>query len=429
MEDKKLTHGLWEKTAPALQSFDLIRGENTTDVAIIGGGYTGLSAALHLAEEGTDVLLLEAKDIGFGGAGRNVGLVNAGLWLMPEEVIARVGKEMGEELIRVLGESPDLVFNLIEKHKIECEAVRAGTLHCADSPSGYSSLKQRESQWQERGAPVTLLDSEAAASLIGSKAFVGALLDKRAGTVQPLAYAYGLAKAAHNAGAKLYTNSPVISINRDNNVWILHTPYGMVKANAVILAVQGYADNAFKDMQQNLIPFNYFQFSTPPLPEEVSKTVLPERHAAWDNNLVLSSYRMDKAGRLLVGSVGQVDNFAYSLHKNWAERTVEKVFPQIGKVSFEHAWYGRIAMTTDHIPRFHILGPDFITVTSYNGRGIGPGSVFGKLMAQYIKKGPKTIIPLPLSNPEKVSMRNLRGLFYEAGARIYHTAQRRTDLF
>ena len=105
------------------------------------------------------------------------------------------------------------------------------------------------------------------------------------------------------------------------------------------------------------------------------------------------------------------------------------MFPQIGKVSFEHAWYGRIAMTTDHIPRFHILGPDFITVTSYNGRGIGPGSVFGKLMAQYIKNGSKTIIPLPLSTPKRVSMRNLRGLFYEAGARIYHTAQRRTDLF
>lgn len=429
MEDKTLTHGLWDKTAPKLQAFDSLKGENKTDVAIIGGGYTGLSAALHLAEEGTDALLLEAKEIGFGGAGRNVGLVNAGLWLMPEEVVSQLGKEIGEELIRVLGASPDLVFSLIEKHNIECEGVRAGTLHCADSASGYRALQQREAQWQERGAPVKLLDREAAAPLIGSKAFVGALLDKRAGTVQPLAYAYGLARAAHNAGAKIYTDSPVIAINRENNGWKLQTPNGVVKAKSVILAVQGYADNAFKDMQQNLIPFNYFQFATQPLPEEVQKTVLPERHGAWDTNLVLSSYRMDKAGRLLVGSVGQVDNMAYSLHKNWAKRSLEKVFPQIGKIDFEHAWYGRIAMTTDHIPRFHILGPDFVTVTSYNGRGIGPGSVFGKLLAQYIKQGSDSIIPLPLSSPKKVSMRNLRGLFYEAGARIYHTAQRRISVF
>ncbi|MBF0232407.1 MAG: FAD-binding oxidoreductase [Desulfamplus sp.] len=429
MQGSTITHGLWEKTAPTLQPFDSIKGKNSTDVAVIGGGYTGLSAALHLAEEGTDALLLEAKDIGFGGAGRNVGLVNAGLWLMPEEVIARLGKKIGEELIRVLGASPDLVFNLIEKHGIECEGVRAGTLHCADSTAGYRALQQREAQWQERGAPVTLLDRDAATPLIGSNSFVGALLDKRAGTVQPLAYAYGLAKAAHNAGAQIYTNSPVISINRDNNKWKLQTPGGVVKANSIILAVQGYADNAFKDMQQNLIPFNYFQFATPPLPEEIRKTILPERHGAWDTNLVLSSYRMDQAGRLLVGSVGQVDNMAYALHKNWAKRSVEKIFPQVGKISFEHAWYGRIAMTTDHIPRFHILGPDFITVTSYNGRGIGPGSVFGKLMAEYIKKSSNSLIPLPVSNPEKVSMRNFRGLFYEAGARIYHTAQRRISVF
>ncbi|MBF0211135.1 MAG: FAD-binding oxidoreductase [Desulfamplus sp.] len=429
MKYDDVTHGLWDKTALNAPSFDSIKGEHKADVAIIGGGYTGLSAALHLAEEGTDALLLEAQDIGFGGAGRNVGLVNAGLWLMPEDVIAKLGKEIGEELIRVLGASPDLVFRLIEKHNIDCEAVRAGTLHCADCSGGYRALEQREAQWQKRGAPVTLLKREAAAPLIGSNSFMGALLDKRAGTVQPLAYAYGLAKAAHNAGAKIYTKSPVTSISRDNNQWKLTTPNGVVKAKAVILAVQGYADNAFKDMQQNLIPFNYFQFATPPLPEDINKTILPQRHGAWDTNLVLSSYRIDKAGRLIVGSVGQVDNMGYALHKSWAQRTVAKVFPQVKNISFEHAWYGRIAMTTDHIPRFHILGPDFITVTSYNGRGIGPGSVFGKLLANSIKSGSTANIPLPLSEPSKVFMRGFRGLFYEAGARIYHTAQRRVSFF
>ncbi|MBC2705279.1 FAD-binding oxidoreductase [Desulfobacula sp.] len=429
MDNRALSHGLWDKTAPDRPSFESVRGEKVTDVAIIGGGYSGLSAALHLSQEGTQTILLEARDIGFGGAGRNVGLVNAGLWLMPSDVISELGNEIGEELIRVLGKSPDLVFDLIKKHNIECEAVRAGTLHCAHSRGGYKALQQREAQWQDRGAPVKLFNREEATPLIGSKKFHGALLDKRAGTIQPLAYAYGLSRAAKDAGANIYTNSPVLSYKRDKTCWQLTTPNGSVKAKAVILAVQGYAERAFKKMGKNLVPFNYFQFATQPLPESVLKTILPGKQGAWDTALVLSSYRLDDAGRLIVGSVGQVDNMAFNLHKKWVERSIAKVFPQIGSVSLEHAWYGRIAMTLNHIPRFHILGPDFITVTSYNGRGIGPGSVFGKLMAEYIKTGSTAGIPLPVSKPEKVPMRGFRGLFYEAGARMYHLAQRRTGLF
>lgn len=429
MEDKTLSHGLWDETAPTLQPFDSVHGEMKTDVAIIGGGYTGLSAALHLAEEGTDAMVLEAKHIGYGGAGRNVGLVNAGLWLMPSDVIAELGTDVGEELIRVLGKSPDLVFSLIEKHGIQCEAVHKGTLHCAHSKGGYRALQQREAQWQERGAPVTLLNRDEAEPLLGSRAYHGALLDERAGTVQPLAYAYGLATAASKAGAKIFTGSPVISINRANNAWKLETPGGSVTAKAVILAVQGYADHAFKEMAKNLIPFNYFQFATQALPDDILKTILPGKQGAWDTNLVLSSYRLDRSGRLIVGSVGQVDNMGYQLHKNWVKRTIKRVFPQVGNIELTHGWYGRIAMTPNHIPRFHILGPDFVSVTSYNGRGIGPGSVFGKLLAEYIKKDSNVSIPLPVSKPEKVFMRDLRGFYYEAGARIYHTAQRRTSLF
>jgi len=168
MQDKTLSHGLWEETAPPSPKLNPIEGEQSADVAVIGGGYTGLSAALHLAEAGTDTILLEAKEIGFGGAGRNVGLVNAGLWLMPDDVVRIVGQAYGERLIEVLGASPDLVFGLIEKHGIQCEAMRKGTIHCAHSPGGFRALQQRQAQWKRRGAPVTLLSREDAAPKIGS---------------------------------------------------------------------------------------------------------------------------------------------------------------------------------------------------------------------------------------------------------------------
>jgi glycine/D-amino acid oxidase-like deaminating enzyme len=425
LQEKTLSHGLWAVTAPAPPATGKLKGEIKADVAIIGGGFTGLSAALHLAEAGSAAVLLEARQIGFGGAGRNVGLVNAGLWLMPEEVEKKVGPAYGARLVDILGHSPDLVFELIEKHNIPCEAIRKGTLHCAHSPGGYRGLQQRESQWKARGAPVRLLDRQRAAAEIGSESFYGALLDERAGTVQPLAYAYGLATAAQQAGASLYTESPVIDYSREGNAWRLATPEGTLIARSVILAVQGYPDFAFGDHRQAIIPFNFFQFATPPLPEEVRKTILPGGQGAWDTHLILSSYRLDQAGRLIVGSVGQVENGGYRLHANWALRTIGKVFPQIGETQLEYAWNGCIAMTVDHIPRFHILADDMVTVTSYNGRGIGPGTVFGKLLAGYVLGGAVQDIPLPVTRHEGIFLRGLRGLFYEAGARAFHLLQRR----
>jgi glycine/D-amino acid oxidase-like deaminating enzyme len=419
------TQNLWAATAPPHPKLSSLVGDQKTDVAIIGGGYTGTSAALHLAEQGVNSILLEANTIGYGGAGRNVGLVNAGLWLMPDDVVSIIGNEYGERLIEVLGASPDLVFNLIEKHNIKCEAVRQGTLHLAHSLSGYKVLQQRESQWKRRNAPVQLLSREETEPMIGSKAFYGALLDKRAGSIQPLAYAFGLAEAARKAGASLYTQSPVTSLKRIGEEWHLKTPGGTVAAKSVILAVQGYADYGFKHYQQALIPFNFFQFATTPLPESVRKTILPGKQASWDTNLVLSSYRLDEAGRLIVGSVGQARNGGYSLHKNWVQRSIKRVFPQVGHVELEFSWDGTIAMTTDHIPRFHVLEKNLVSVTSYNGRGIGPGTVFGKLLAGYIQNGSKKEIPLPVTKSSDVFLRNIRGLFYETGARMYHTIQRR----
>ena len=420
-----ITHGLWAATAQAKPELPVYSGERQTEVAVIGGGYTGLSAALHLAKTGHDCVLLEANAVGFGGAGRNVGLVNAGLWLMPEDVISLVGQEYGETLIRVLGDSPDLVYGLIDEYDIPCEPWRFGTLHCADSGAGYKALLERERQWQKRGAAVRFLEKDEAAEMLGTPVFRGALLDKRAGTVQPLGYAFGLARAALKEGAALFEGSPVTALEKTGGEYLIETPRGRLRAKKVIVAVMGYPEQAFDDHHRNMVPFNYFQFSTPPLSRSVLETVLPGKNGAWDTNLILSSFRLDETGRLIVGSVGNVEGFAWDLKLAWAKRTVAKVFPQVGNVDMEHGWYGRIAMTTDHIPRFHIMDKGLAMVTCYNGRGIGPGTVFGKLLAAYMTDGERADIPLPVSPLRAVNFRRLRGLFYEAGSRLYHFAQRR----
>ncbi len=255
---------LWDATAVEPEPQDAL-GPPRCDVAIVGGGFTGLSAALHGAEAGLDCLVLEAERLGHGGSGRNVGLVNAGLWLPPEEVVARLGEARGAALIRLLGEGPQTVFDLIERHQIRCAAVRTGTIHAAHAPKGYAELGRRAAQWQRLGAPVRLLPPEEAAAKIGSPAFHGGLLDERAGVIEPMGYVRGLARAARGAGARVVTGAPVTGLARAGGAWQVRTPQGPVAARAVILATNAYADGLWPGLRRCFVPIHYFQLATPPL--------------------------------------------------------------------------------------------------------------------------------------------------------------------
>lgn len=179
---------LWRHTTQEARSWPALEGDVTADVVVIGGGFTGVSAAWHLAARGASVVLLEAATVGFGGSGRNVGLVNAGLWTPPDGVEEKLGAAAGAALNDMLAEGPQLVFDLIEAQQIRCEAVRGGTLHCAHSAAGFRDLQARHAQQEARGAPVKLLDAAETARRTGSPAYHGALWDGRAGTIQPLAY-------------------------------------------------------------------------------------------------------------------------------------------------------------------------------------------------------------------------------------------------
>lgn len=198
------SHGLWEASAPAAPETRALTDHLSVDVAVVGAGFTGSSAALHLAEAGACVAVLEAFDIGFGGSGRNVGLVNAGMWVRPSVLLRELGADYGRRLLALLGDAPSVVFNLVERHGIQCEAVQNGTLHCAVGTRGLAEVSERAREWQELGAPVELLDAQQTRELTGTGADEASLPDRRAGTIQPLAYARGLAAAAIRAGARCW---------------------------------------------------------------------------------------------------------------------------------------------------------------------------------------------------------------------------------
>lgn len=417
------SHGLWQASAPPGPRASPLSGRTTADAVIVGAGYTGCSAALHMALAGAKAIVLESREIGFGGAGRNVGLVNAGLWVRPDNVPAAIGVERGERLLKQLGEAPALVFDLISRHGIECQAVRAGTLHCAADRDGASDLTERAHQWRRRGVAVELIEGADAARLTGSEAFASVLLDPRAGTIQPLAYVRGLARAAMSHGARIHAQSPVLVCEELRDVWRIRTPGGSVEAPRVIVATDFYSTGPWKALSAEQVALPYFNLATAPLPPRLLTRILPERQGAWDTRSILSSFRLDRQGRLIFGSVGALRCGGARVHAQWARRELARLFPALGRVNFEHAWYGTIGMTDNALPRLHELGRNVVSISGYNGRGIAPGTSFGRDLAR-LALGETGIdsLALPRTFVRPASLRELKGFIYEAGAQLAHAS-------
>jgi len=411
-------HSLWRANASNAFTSASLEGHVSTDVAIIGGGYSGLSAALHLAQNGVDVQLCEAHSVGFGGSGRNVGLVNAGLWTPPDEVEAKLGKFAGEQLNQALAGAPELVFELIQQHNIDCHPVRSGTLHCATNSAGLRDLKQRLAQQLKRQAPVQLLGSGNTEYRTGSQRFLGALFDPRAGTIQPLAYAYGLAHAAINAGANIHSNSQALSYVHDGKQWQITTANGSISANQLIVASNAY--NTQSQQQAHFTPVNYCQFATASLSAKQRSLVLPQGEGCWDTAQVMSSFRLDASGRLILGGVGSLEDQGGKIHIEWARRKLKHLFPRLANYEFEYMWSGRIAMTADHLPRMASIGPKGLSLYGYSGRGIGPGTLLGKAAANWAMGVAQDQLPLAISQPTRESYTRLKAAYYETGATLTH---------
>jgi glycine/D-amino acid oxidase-like deaminating enzyme len=413
MNEKESAISLWDISAEESRVDNPMPGDISTEVAIVGGGFTGLSTALHLGEKGIESHVLEAETIGHGGSGRNAGLLNAGVWLPPQDVRTELGEERGARLVQVLGEAPEYVFSLIEKHQIRCEATRYGTIHAAHAPKGFADLQRRWEEWQRLGAPVDLLDREQAAEKIGTGVFHGGLHDHRAGTINPMGYVRGLARAATGAGATLHTGVRVTKLHREGAKWHLETTAGKVTANSVILGTNAYSDELWPGLKDTFTIIHYFQLASEPMGDRVAH-ILKEGQGLWDTGSIMFSLRRDAFGRLIIGSMGKIHGGESGLSQRWANRRLRHLFPDLGEVTFEKAWHGQIAMTPDHIPRIHRLAVGLYTPIGYNGRGIAPGTVFGKAMAELLSGGAEADLPLPISEPKKATTAPIMSRLYDA---------------
>ncbi|MCL6284954.1 FAD-binding oxidoreductase [Ruegeria sp. 2012CJ41-6] len=405
---------IWEASAQEPETDQLFAGDAAVDVAIVGAGYTGLSTALHAAEAGLSAQVIEAQQIGYGGSGRNVGLVNAGLWLPPRQVAESLGPGHGPGFVELFNRGPSYVFSLIEKHQIRCEVTQTGTIHAAHAPSGLRDLQARHADWQRLGEPVELLSRAEMSGLTGTDVFHGGLLDRRAGTINPMGYCRGLARAAVAAGARIGTGARATALRRDGAHWIVETEKGVVRARYVVLGTNAYTDALWPDLKRVFTRINYFQLSTAPLGPEAAH-ILPGRQGLWDTGRIMSSLRRDAGGRLQIGSMGRVIGRAdKGLSHRWARKRLARLFPALAEVMFEEAWQGQIAMTPDHLPRIHELAENLYTPIGYNGRGITTGTLFGRALADLISGKPGKKLPLPVTAPNPVKGGQVLSRVYDA---------------
>ncbi|MBT67867.1 MAG: FAD-dependent oxidoreductase [Thiotrichales bacterium] len=412
-------NNLWEQSSKENIGFEPLQDSIVSDLAIIGGGYTGCSAALSAAESGLSVTLIDKK-IGFGGSGRNVGLVNSGLWLPPKKVENMLGKEAGIKLNQSLSSAPDLVFNLIDKYNIDCNANRSGTLHCAHSRKGFKDIQNRYQQLTERGAELDLLGPEEAWKRIGSSKFHGALLNKKAGTINPLSYCQGLARAAKSRGAMIFESSLATQIDYKNKLWSIHTEDGSVQSKMLLIATNAYQQKINGAAASKYTPVYYFQAATKPLSKDSLEGILPNNEGCWDTATVMSSFRLDSDNRFIIGGIGNLGPNISKIHSAWAKRKMQSIFPSLENTSLDYFWGGQIAMTDDHIPKILCIGQNAYSIFGYSGRGIGPGTFFGKSIVETFLTGSEESLPIIPTHSNDEIFGKLKGNFIEFGAKLNH---------
>ncbi|NCF83602.1 MAG: FAD-dependent oxidoreductase [Proteobacteria bacterium] len=420
---------LWVETAGPEQVCAPLSGDTQVEVAIVGAAFTGLSAALHLAEAGHTVRVLEAAQPGWGASGRNGGQVNPGWKLLPEEIETLHGREQGRCINTMADAACDLVFDLIARHDMDCDAVRPGYVQGAQSRRGIGFLENWVRQWSARGAPVELLSRRETMELLGTEAYLQALLDRRGGNIQPLRYARGLASAAMGAGALVHGDSPALSLRRDARGWRLASSNGSLLAEQVLICTNGYTDSLWPGLATAVVPVASFVAATEPLDVQRLAAILPGRHAVSEARRVQVYYRMDADGRFVIGGRGNLFNAAQAGDVAHVHAEACRLFPILAHVKWQFHWGGYTAMTLSHTPKLMKLAPGLHAGMGYNGRGIAMATMMGKQMALAVTGEqpdmpvePMSRIPLHGLRQAGISFRLMAGTLLD---RCEHLTERR----
>jgi glycine/D-amino acid oxidase-like deaminating enzyme len=375
---------LYQETAEPAIPTPTLDGDVQTDVVVVGGGITGLSTALHLAERGAGVVVLEAAEPGWGASGRNGGQVNPGLKPDPDTVERMFGHDLGGRMNVLGGGAPAFVFELIERHAIQCDARRNGTLRAAVRAKHAAQVRATAEQLARRGAPVELLDGSSLERATGTRRYLLAMLDRRGGDLNPLSFARGLVRAALGAGAAVHGGSRALGMTRAGTVWQVRTASGTVSAGQVVLATNGYTDDLWPNLRRTIVPLFGAIAATAALPDVIARGVMPSRAVLYESGTVTVYYRVDADRRLLIGGRGPMREISAPSAIPHLSAYARSLWPVLAGTEWTHAWGGRLAMTPDHYPHIHEPADGVVICLGYNGRGVAMGTAMGAQLARRI---------------------------------------------
>ena len=422
---------MWAATATPAPAYARADRDLACDVAVIGGGYTGLSTALHLAKAGRSVIVAEAVEPGWGASGRNGGQVIAGLKANPHELLATFGPDLGIRIAKRMGAAADLVFDLIARHGIDCHAKRSGWVQAAHGMGPLRDLVEpRCRQWAELGAGTEMLDQQQVAAALGSdpSAYVGGFRDPRGGVLQPLSYARGLAAAAMRQGVTILANMPVLDLQRDGAPWRLSIGAHSIRAAQVVLATNAYsgafADRVRPDLRRAIIPVTSFQMATPPLTGEISRTILPGGEGVTDSRRLLLYFRRDHTGRLVMGGRSPVDDLPAKSDAVPLQAAIARIFPQLGRPTVDYVWTGKVAITKDKMPHIHMPEPGLFVFAGCNGRGVAMCTMMGALLAELATGTAPGDLDYPVTAPDAFALHEFRKLGIFALSQYYRLLDR-----
>jgi gamma-glutamylputrescine oxidase len=382
MRNLSLPLSLWRETASPAADVEELDSSVSADVAIIGAGYTGLSAALRAIERNLHPVIIEASEVGFGASGRNGGVVSTKFRVSLSDMAKRHGTEIARRMSRLGHEAMDCVEHYVESCGIATAGfAKTGNLRCAHNALALERLveeaKTARNTFGDDG--LTIFDRHETAAETGSTDFVGGVLNSHAGVIHPLNYVRGLGSAVRNRGGRIFERSPVLSVKREGSGVELIAPRGMVKAKRLIIATNGYSDvtPATSAARTAVIPFRSAMIATEPLPNEAFDTLVPRGRSYSETRRMMRWFRRID-DRLLFGGRGAFGKTDSQAAFNALELAMKRIFPRLATTTITHRWSGLVAMTLDSLPQIGRLDPQTAYSVGYNGTGIAMASLLGR---------------------------------------------------
>jgi len=379
---------LWQATAGTRPLLSRLNGDRTCDVAIIGGGYTGLSTARSLAKAGLSPVVLEANRIGWGASGRTGGVVSGKFRVPFREIAARHGLDTARAMHDLGIDAIEHVGELVSDYGIADADYRpTGSLRCAYNDHTFAQLKAETAWLRETmgDTAVSILSAEQVAAETGATDFVGGMLNTHGGVIHPLNFVFGIAKGLQAAGVDIFEQTPVLRFRRDGAGVLVETPYGTVTAKQVVIATNSYSDltSATAAVKTSIIPFRSAMIATEPLAGTAGARLLPTGRSYTETRRMMRWFR--KSGdRLLYGGRGAFGKTDSESAFAALETAMVRQFPELADVRITHRWSGLVAMTIDSLPHLGRLDDRVVYSVGYNGTGVALASGIGRHVAALV---------------------------------------------